>query len=435
VAAPVGAAARGRGWQRTPECRYPGPTSRPPAPPSPPGPLARRPASGGTPRRGPARWLPTPVRPRAGTPLGPPGRAPSGGPPGAADRPTSGDTAAPAGPPHARQGTPGPRRARQPRCRPRRRPHSPRALARRPRPTPTRRTGRGGHTARGTGGADAAWPPETGGAGVVVVGPLGVGGARAPAPPLTAAQDAVEAGTLPSDAVLWSAASPLRCAPPTAPAASPRIASLQASTRTAAGGGPATAGDLPGGPDRCPSLPLPRRRGVPRGRLSRVFTPPLACAIAATLGAPGSPARGAPIDAAGFPAWDGLRVGASSAEGDAASPHQLTPGHREPATRLSGDDRDRTCTGQWSVPFRAHQRLVSSHTSCQLHSFACGHLSLRASALNGSCTQEATSTSGKNASPTPSLMKKALNPNRCVPTSRYPFSRPSLHIAANEAPR
>ena len=38
--------------------------------------------------------------------------------------------------------------------------------------------------------------------------------------------------------------------------------------------------------------------------------------------------------------------------------HPVTPVQREPAPRLSGDYRDRTCTGKLSVPFRAHQRVV-----------------------------------------------------------------------------
>jgi len=111
-------------------------------------------------------------------------------------------------------------------------------------------------------------------------------------------------------------------------------------------------------PDRWPGVPLPRRRGVLRGRLPRVFTPSLACAIAEPLGAPWLPSRGSPLDAAGFPGWYGLRACASCSAGYAASPHGVTPGQREPATRLSGDDCVRTCTGQLSVPFRAHQRVV-----------------------------------------------------------------------------
>jgi len=185
-----------------------------------------------------------------------------------------------------------------------------------------------------------------------VVGPC------APAPPLTASLTAVAAGTLPSDGGLGSTAAPVRCAPPTAPAASPRLSPLRASTRTAAGGGPATAGARPCGPDHVPRLPLPRRRAVPRGRLSRGFAPALAFAIADTRGAPWLPSRASHVDAAGCPGGDGLLVCASCPAGYAAAPPRVTPGPRAPATRLSGDDRDRTCTGQLSGPCRAHQPRV-----------------------------------------------------------------------------
>ena len=61
-----------------------------------------------------------------------------------------------------------------------------------------------------------------------MVGRSGVVGSGEPAPPLTAALHAVAAGTLPSDVVLWSTSSPVRCSPPTSHAASPRISPLRA---------------------------------------------------------------------------------------------------------------------------------------------------------------------------------------------------------------
>jgi len=43
-----------------------------------------------------------------------------------------------------------------------------------------------------------------------------------------------------------------------------------------------------------------------------------------------------------------------------ASPHPVARMQREPATWLSGDYHDRTCTSKLLVPFRAHQRVVRS---------------------------------------------------------------------------
>jgi hypothetical protein len=142
---------------------------------------------------------------------------------------------------------------------------------------------------------------------------------------------------------------------------------FRASTRTSAGCGPATAGDRPDGPDRCPSIPLPLRRGVPRGRLSSVFAPAMAFALAETLGSPWLPSRGEQVDAAGCPCWDGLLGCASCPEGDSASPPRVTQGPREPATRRSSDDRDRTRTSTLSAPFRAHQRMVSCQKDLRSH--------------------------------------------------------------------
>ena len=133
-------------------------------------------------------------------------------------------------------------------------------------------------------GSGSSWPPGRVCAGVVVICRSGVVGSCEHAPPLTSSLNAVEAGTLPSDVVMCPHHrydDPLRLLTRRRPGFR-----LRAYTRTSAGCGPPTAGDLPCCPDRFPNIPLPLRRGVPRGRFSRFFAPSMAFAIAETLGSP-----------------------------------------------------------------------------------------------------------------------------------------------------
>ena len=92
-------------------------------------------------------------------------------------------------------------------------------LALLPRPATVRRAGRCGHTERGTDGSDSSWPQGTVGAGAHVTFQVGVVGSDEHAPSRLSPLDTVEAGDLPSDAVLLSASSPVLCPPPTSHAA------------------------------------------------------------------------------------------------------------------------------------------------------------------------------------------------------------------------
>src|SRR3990172_7984931 len=124
-------------------------------------------------------------------------------------------------------------------------PHSLRWRVLLARPATEHRAGQDGHTGHGTCGSCSSWPPGRVCAGVVVMGRAGVVGPSGHAPSLTSPPDMVEAGALPSGAVLLSASSTVRFSPPTSHAVSPRTSHSRAYTGSLEGCGLSTTGDLP----------------------------------------------------------------------------------------------------------------------------------------------------------------------------------------------
>src|SRR3972149_6390770 len=181
-------------------------------------------------------------------PAGPPDHERSGCPTDACVHPASvsppaapaaGDTPAPSGPRRGSRGMPRRRGVPHLRWRRRRRLRVLDWLALLPRPATGHRAGQCGRAGGGTDGSDSSWPQGTVGAGGLVTFLVGVVGSDEHAPSRHSPLDLVEAGDLPSDAVLLSAPSPVLCPPPTAHTAPAWISHQRAYTTPSAGCGPA----------------------------------------------------------------------------------------------------------------------------------------------------------------------------------------------------